>query len=68
MVDKIKMEEILKAYPQYRDALFCRGYLITDDFSVNKETYPFYDQWNVEKVKNLGFVYSPKSGLYALRR
>lgn len=52
MVDKIKMEEILKAYPQYRDALFCRGYLITDDFSVNKETYPFYDQWNVEKVKN----------------
>lgn len=32
---------------KYRDRLFCRAYMLTDDISINLDIFPFYSQWNV---------------------
>ena len=40
-----EIRRILEQYPQYREALFCRGYLITSRTLDNVNTYPFYNQW-----------------------
>lgn len=45
-----KIKKILAAKPQYRECLFSRGYLITEDTSVNTEEYPFYGEWNVTEI------------------
>lgn len=40
-----RIRKILTEKPQYRECLFCRGYFITEDGSVNGDEYPFYAQW-----------------------
>ncbi len=56
MKNRSEMQKLLEKYPQYRDALFCRGYLITDDDSVDLKGYPFYENWNTEKIKNYNAI------------
>lgn len=41
-----EIKEILEKYPQYRETLFCRGYLVTTRIFQNTAEYPFYSQWN----------------------
>ncbi len=49
MKKKSEIEKLLFEYPQYRDALYCRGYLITEG-DVNGEAYPFYGQWKRKEI------------------
>lgn len=46
--DSIK--KILNDKPQYRECLFSRGYLITDDNSLDTNAYPFYGEWKVTEI------------------
>ena len=46
------MEVLLNKYPEYRDALFCRGYYLTEDHDTDEQAYPFYGMWNVFMVKS----------------
>lgn len=46
------IKQILEKKPQYKECLFSRGYFITEDTTVNKDNYPFYGQWVVEKIDN----------------
>lgn len=39
------IEKVLKEKPQYKECLFCRGYCITDDQTIGKDGYPFFDVW-----------------------
>jgi hypothetical protein len=45
-----EMKEILEEYPKYQEALFIRGYLITDKEIESLYSYPFYGNWNKEKL------------------
>ncbi|HNS32217.1 MAG TPA: asparagine synthase-related protein [bacterium] len=42
-----EIREILVKYPEYREALFCRGYLVTSRVFENTDGYPFYGQWKI---------------------
>ncbi|MBO5944149.1 MAG: 7-cyano-7-deazaguanine synthase [Clostridia bacterium] len=46
------IKQILEKKHQYKECLFSRGYFITEDETVNKDAYPFYGQWVVEKINN----------------
>lgn len=39
----------LEKKPELREHLFTRGFLLTDDESVDFEKFPFYSQWNVKQ-------------------
>lgn len=62
-----EMEALLKAYPQYRDALFCRGYLLTEDPAVDAEAYPFYGAWNEHRIQNYRLLIHPKQDVAICR-
>ena len=46
-----EMERILSEYPQYRDKLFCRGFLITNQSDLDMEAYPFYGRWDNQRIE-----------------
>ena len=51
------IKKILTNKPQYKECLFSRGYLITED-NLNVEEYPFYNLWKTEKIgKYTAFVH-----------
>lgn len=52
-----KMKEIMKKYPEYQDALFKRGYLITTYNQIDLNDYPFYNKWKIYKVHSKFNIY-----------
>lgn len=45
VLNKHDIEELLQSHSEYRNCLFARGYLITDNLNVNENEYPFYGNW-----------------------
>lgn len=45
-----EMRQLLKQYPQYREKLYCRGFLLTDQAEADTDGYPFYGNWRQEKL------------------
>ena len=41
-----EMKKELDAKAEYRDRLYCRGFLISDQRQENLSEYPFYGNWN----------------------
>lgn len=75
VLSKKEIESILDAKPQYRDALFGRGYLLTDDSNLDIEAYPFYGLWNCTSIGPLclyvhpyetSFIYESESVTFIL--
>lgn len=48
MISEIK--NILDYNPQYRDKLFCRGFLFSSRNDIEKEKFPFYGTWKHENI------------------
>ena len=46
------IESLLNKNTELRECLFARGYLVTNDNSIDANEYPFYGQWNYEEVGN----------------
>lgn len=46
------IKEILDNHPQYRETLFCRGYIVTNRVLSTGE-YPFYGLWNTKSLGHL---------------
>lgn len=44
------VKEIMEKYPEYQDALFRRGYLITTNNQIDRSEYPFYNKWKVYEI------------------
>lgn len=44
------IKKILEDKPKYRECLFSRGYLITEDKSIDETAYPFYNEWTVKSI------------------
>lgn len=47
---KKELKQIFDKNPEYREMLFRRGYLFTDQIIADKSEYPFYGLWNEKKV------------------
>lgn len=47
-----EMKDILGKYPQFREKLYCRGFLLTNDEKYNVEEFPFYGNWNVKTIES----------------
>ena len=47
-----EMEKVLIDTPQFRDRLYCRGFLITSESQRVGEQYPFYGNWSECKVES----------------
>lgn len=60
----IGIEEVLEKNTLYRDYLFCRGYLVTDNNNLNFNIYPFYGNWNVMKVEKYQIITHNKQNCY----
>lgn len=59
-----EMIELLDQYPQYRNDIFKRGFLITNDTNISLKEYPFYDNWDIKKIHNFIFYLHKKQKLY----
>ena len=46
-----KMIDGLQKYPDLKDTVFCRGYLITTSKVSITEEYPFFSNWNEKKIE-----------------
>lgn len=45
-----EMKIVLSEHPQYREKLYCRGFLLTDKAGLNLGEYPFYGNWRSENI------------------
>lgn len=59
-----EMIELLAQYPKYRNDIFKRGFLITNNTNINKTEYPFYGNWKVKEVQDYRFYIHEKQNLY----
>lgn len=48
-----EIKRIITENEELKQKLFCRGYIITDNHTLDISDYPFYDNWN--KYKAIGF-------------
>ncbi len=49
---KEEMKAVLEDYPQYREKLYCRGFLVTSQCDLDMNNYPFYGNWSRHKIDN----------------
>ena len=49
-VNRDTIEKILADKPQYRECLFSRGYLSTEDNNIDINDYPFYSNWKAIEI------------------
>lgn len=52
MKQKEEIKKILQESPQYKNALFRRGYLITTRNDINAMDYPFFGIWDKYEINN----------------
>lgn len=57
------MKKILEAYPQYREKLYIRGFLLTDA-EVDDSDYPFYGKWNKINLGGKTLLVHPLQNVY----
>ncbi len=54
-----EIKVLLDNHAEYRDALFCRGYYLTEDDSLDTNTYPFFGMWKHFTVKGMQCLVHP---------
>lgn len=52
-----EMNDVLNQKPQYRSKLYCRGFLITTNDSLELNSYPFYGLWKKTQLNDKYFAY-----------
>lgn len=57
---KEEMMAVLEKYPQYREKLYCRGFLLTNCYDISLVDYPFYGNWRKEKINDRFYIYVHK--------
>lgn len=45
-----EMKQLLEQYPQFREKLYCRGFLLTNRPETDTAGYPFYGNWNQQSL------------------
>lgn len=52
-----EMKDLFLKYPQYKNQLYIRGFLITNDRQTRLDEYPFYSNWGETIVESNGVNY-----------
>lgn len=52
-----EMKELLDKSPLFREKLYCRGFLLTNDGKYDTETFPFYGNWKMQEINAGGAEY-----------
>lgn len=60
MTARERIERLLSEHPDYADALFARGYLLTDDPRLTADDYPFNGIWTRQQVGEFVLYSHPK--------
>lgn len=56
-----EMQMVLSDYPQFRDRLYCRGFLLTNERQNIAAEYPFYSNWSEQSIADgRYFLYTHK--------
>lgn len=63
-----EIEQLLQEKPQYRDMLFAKGYLLTDDLSVDPKEYPFFGLWKVRSLGSHLLLVHPQETFFILEQ
>lgn len=66
MSSKREVQKIMDASPKFREVLFARGYLFTDA-DIDASVFPFYGDWQVEKICGYNLLTHPKASRYILQ-
>lgn len=59
-MEKKEVVGILEKYPNYREKLFCRGFMVTDDETLDLGSYPFYGTWNEKRFGKHRIISHPQ--------
>ncbi|MBQ0102242.1 MAG: hypothetical protein KBT31_05565 [Firmicutes bacterium] len=59
-----KIIGILNKKPELKDGLFIRGFLVTDDESVNTSAFPFFGEWKEERHSSYRFITHRLTGIH----
>lgn len=60
----MSIREILKQYPDLREDLFVRGFLVTDRPDLSTDDFPFYGMWHSRKMAGMYFYWHGKTGAH----
>lgn len=55
-----EMEQVLNESLQFRNKLYCRGFLVTTEKQNINDKYPFYSNWNEQNINNFCYIYTHK--------
>lgn len=55
-----EMNDVLNQKPQYRSKLYCRGFLITTNDSLELNSYPFYGLWKNSIKRQVFCIYTSR--------
>ena len=61
---KEEIQQIVLEHTEYAECLFARGYLLTDDLSIDTNVYPFFGKWSITKVSGKLLLTHPKEKVY----
>lgn len=60
------IRSIFEEYPQYKEQLFCRGFLITNASDINMEGFPFYANWKKQQIGSYAIITHKKQKAKAI--
>lgn len=63
-MNKQEFISLMSEYPQYREDLFIRGFLVTDRFDVDIDGFPFYGNWKQINAGGYIILAHPLTGVH----
>lgn len=60
---KNEIVKLLKEHPNYREKLFCRGFIVTDDETLDLRSYPFYGVWEEKRFGRHRVISHPQENV-----
>ena len=58
------LKEVLNNKPNLRKHLFEKGFLITNNYDVNEDGYPFYNNWIKSRIEEYDFWTYKSTNIY----
>lgn len=55
-----EMKKELDKCPEFKDALYCRGFLVTTEKQILDNEYPFYSNWTETSINDICYIYAHK--------
>ena len=63
---KNEIMTILDENIEYKELLFPKGFVLTNNLDINASEYPFYNGWNILDIFGYRLIHHPKQKIYSL--